>query len=58
MRFAGEEGLQRLSGRGRKVRQAALAQLDRQVAAAGDFDRVLQGLGQIGEEVGHLGRAS
>jgi hypothetical protein len=54
MRLAGEEGLQRLAGRGREIRQAALAQFHREAAAEGDLHRVLQGLRQIGEEFNHF----
>ncbi|MCY1425308.1 hypothetical protein D9M71_410930 [compost metagenome] len=41
----------------RIVRQEVLAQLDVDVAALGDLDRVFQGLGQVAEQLGHFLRA-
>ena len=43
------------AGRGRKVRQATLAQLQRQVAAPRNRHAIGQRLGQIGKTLGHLG---
>ena len=42
------------AGRG-KVRQAALAERELEGAAARDLDRILERLGQVGEELRHLG---
>ena len=44
-------------GRG-KLRQEIFAQREREVAALGDFHRVLQCFGQIGKTGGHLFRRS
>ena len=44
-------------GRG-ELRQEVFAQREREVAALGDFHRVLQCLGQIGKAGGHLFRRS
>ncbi len=40
--------------RRREIRQAALAELDREVAAARDLDRVLERVRDVGEEARHL----
>jgi len=40
--------------RGRKLRQAALAQLEHEVAAPRDLDGVGERLGQVGEQLRHV----
>ena len=51
-----EVGLDGVAIRHRKLRQLRLAQHQRQVAALGDFSRVGHRRGQVGKQLGHLGR--
>jgi hypothetical protein len=52
--FGGEVVAKRDALRRREGRQAILAQLDLEVAAPRDLDRVLQGLRHFGEQLRHL----
>ena len=57
-RFSAQELFSRLTFGHRIDRQPTLAELQHETAALGDFDRILDRLGQIGESLDHLlGRA-